>query len=79
MIADKTGRVVWHDLFTDNAGLSRSFYEGVAGWRYLTEHATDFAWGGGEKDFILALSGDVAGAGFVERHDRQGDLLGSIC
>ncbi|MEL6964940.1 MAG: VOC family protein [Pseudomonadota bacterium] len=71
MIADKTGQIVWHDLFTDDACLSKSFYKRVAGWHYVTEHATDFAWGGGEKDFILALSGDEAGTGFVEHHDRQ--------
>ncbi len=62
----KAGRIVWHDLFTTDLQVSRSFYERIAGWRYVTEHATDFAWGGGAKDFILALAGDEAGAGFVE-------------
>lgn len=63
---DKTGRVVWHDLFTGNRRRSMSFYQRVAGWNYKTEHATDFVWGGGAKDFVLALSGDEAGAGFME-------------
>lgn len=66
MTTDKTGRIVWHDLFTTDRPRSMSFYESVAGWHYVTEHATDFAWGGGEKDFVLALLGDEAGAGFAE-------------
>ena len=62
----KTGRIVWHDLFTGDRHRLMSFYQRVAGWAYKTEHATEFAWGGGEKDFVLALSGDEAGAGFAE-------------
>lgn len=65
-IANKTGRIVWHDLFTGDRERSMDFYQRVAGWRYETEHATDFAWGGGEKDFVLALLGNEAGAGFAE-------------
>ncbi|MCY6383622.1 VOC family protein [Hoeflea prorocentri] len=66
MIAEKLGRVVWHDLFTRNRKRAMAFYQRLAGWRYVTEHATDFAWGGGEKDFVLALLADEAGAGFAE-------------
>lgn len=62
----KTGQIVWHDLFTSNRNRTMAFYEHVAGWSYQVERATDFAWGGGEKDFVLALSGDEAGAGFAE-------------
>lgn len=61
----KTGRIVWHDLFTGDRRGSMAFYERVAGWTYQIEHASDFAWGGGEKDFILALLGEEAGAGFA--------------
>ncbi len=71
MSADKMGRFVWHDLFTSDTRVSKSFYEGVAGWQFATEHATEFAWGGGENDFILALTGDEAGAGFVEYSHGQ--------
>lgn len=71
MNPDKIGRFVWHDLFTRDAGLSKSFYAGVASWHFATEHATEFAWGGGENDFILALIGDEAGAGFVEYSPGQ--------
>lgn len=65
MSKSKTGQVVWHDLFTPDTDRAMAFYKSVAGWSYVTEHATDFAWGGGEKDFILALSGDEAGAGIL--------------
>ncbi len=66
MTDDKTGRIVWHDLFTGDRQRSMAFYQRVAGWTYKVEHATDFAWGDGEKDFVLALLGDEAGAGFAE-------------
>ncbi|WP_430449671.1 VOC family protein [Rhodophyticola sp.] len=66
MTTSKTGQIVWHDLFTSNRERTIAFYESVAGWSYQFERATDFAWGGGEKDFVLALSGDEAGAGFAE-------------
>ncbi len=66
MTVDKAGRIVWHDLFTTDRQRAMAFYKRVAGWNYKTERATDFAWGGGEQDFVLALSGDEAGAGFVE-------------
>lgn len=66
MTVEKTGRIIWHDLLTDDRRRTMSFYQRVAGWSYQTEHATDFAWGGGEKDFMLALLGDEAGAGFAE-------------
>ncbi|MGP1283810.1 MAG: VOC family protein [Parasphingopyxis sp.] len=66
MTIDKTGQIVWHDLFTSDRPRSMAFYERVAGWHYETEHATDFAWGGGEKDFVLALLENEAGAGFAE-------------
>ncbi len=65
MTSEKTGQIVWHDLFTDGADTSRTFYAAVADWHYIIERAEDFAWGGGERDFILALSDDEAGAGFV--------------
>lgn len=66
MNENKIGRIVWHDLFTVRRTRSISFYEKVAGWRFVTEHAADLAWGGGEQDYVLALSGDEAGAGFAE-------------
>ncbi|MBO9436653.1 VOC family protein [Ruegeria sp. R13_0] len=62
---EKVGRIVWHDLFTPDVAASRSFYESVAGWSYIVEHATDFAWGGGHKDIVLAALDGEAGAGFV--------------
>ena len=69
MNSEKVGRIVWHDLFTRDVDASKRFYHGVAEWHFVTEHATDFAWGGGEGDFVLALLGDEAGTGFVESLD----------
>ncbi|MEO0360988.1 MAG: VOC family protein [Pseudomonadota bacterium] len=66
MTIAKTGLVVWHDLFTPNLERATAFFQRVAGWTFRTERAADFAWGGGEKDFVLALSGDEAGAGLAE-------------
>ncbi|WP_339692304.1 VOC family protein [uncultured Parasphingorhabdus sp.] len=66
MNAEKIGRIIWHDLFSSDRDGSMEFYRRVAGWHYETEHATDFAWGGGEKDFILALLDDEAGAGIAQ-------------
>lgn len=66
MTAGKEGRIVWHDLFTSDRQQSMLFYERVAGWTYKVEQATDFAWGGGKKDFVLAVLDNEAGAGLVE-------------
>lgn len=73
MTIDKIGRIIWHDLFTKDLKRSMAFYEQVAGWNYVTEHATDFTWGGGEKDFVLALLDEEAGAGFTETPPEQTD------
>ncbi|AAV95814.1 glyoxalase family protein [Ruegeria pomeroyi DSS-3] len=71
MTQSKAGQIVWHDLFTSDRARSMAFYQHVASWTYQIERATDFAWGGGEKDFVLALSGDEAGAGFAETPSGQ--------
>lgn len=76
MTTEKRGRIVWHDLFTPDAERSKSFYQDVAHWSYLTEHATDFAWGGGEKDFTLALLDGEAGAGIIDQ--TPGPVVGWI-
>ncbi|MEL6915206.1 MAG: VOC family protein [Pseudomonadota bacterium] len=73
MTRSKASQIVWHDLFTPDRARSMAFYERVAGWDYLVERATDFAWGGGEKDFVLALAGDEAGAGFAETPPNEED------
>jgi len=63
---DKLGRVVWHDLFTPDLERARIFYHRIAGWNYVSEHAEDFTWGGGERDYVLALLSGEAGAGLIE-------------
>ena len=62
----KIGKVVWHDLFTPERAHAMAFYQRLAGWRYVTEISSDFAWGDGEGQYVLALLGDEAGAGLVE-------------
>lgn len=66
MTTEKAGHIVWHDLFTPDRESSMAFFARVAGWAFVTERATDFAWGGGERDFVLALRDKEAGAGFAE-------------
>ncbi|MEM7774850.1 MAG: VOC family protein [Pseudomonadota bacterium] len=73
MDGDKIGRVVWRDLFAADRSRAVSFCEDLTGWTFVTEHARDFAWGGGEKDFVLAISENEAGAGFVETPDGLRD------
>ncbi|MFD1156934.1 VOC family protein [Roseovarius aestuarii] len=65
MGTDKTSQAVWHDLFTTDRERAMSFYQSLAAWEYVTEHATDFAWGGGTQDYVLALKEGEAGAGIV--------------
>jgi len=43
MGTDKTSLIVWHDLFTTDRQRAISFYQSLAAWEYVTEHATDFA------------------------------------
>ncbi|MFC3615364.1 VOC family protein [Lutimaribacter marinistellae] len=71
MTQSKAGQIVWHDLFTSDRERSMDFYQHIADWTYQVERATDFAWGGGEKDFVLALLGDEAGAGFAVTPPRH--------
>ncbi|WP_170347581.1 VOC family protein [Ruegeria atlantica] len=68
MTKEKVGRIVWHDLFTPDVEASRAFYDSVAGWSYIVEHATDFAWGGGQNDYVLATLDGEAGAGIVSQN-----------
>lgn len=67
MTSDRTGRIVWHDLFTSDRTSAMAFYRALAGWNYVTENATDFAWGRGAQDYVLALMDAEAGAGLIER------------
>ncbi len=71
MTKPKAGQIVWHDLFTSDRERSMAFYGRVANWTYQVERATDFAWGGGEKDFVLAISDNEAGAGIAETPTNQ--------
>ncbi len=73
MKLQKLSKIIWHDLFSSDRQRSADFYRRIAGWHFETEHSTDFAWGGGEKDFILALLDGEAGAGIAETPDTLQD------
>lgn len=49
--------------------------ECISGWSYRVEHPKDFAWGGGDTGFILALSGDEADRDVPCGGDTSGDDL----
>lgn len=58
------GKVVWHDLVTEDMGAARRFYSGLFGWTF--EDATDR----GDNDYVLARDGGVYVAGFVSIEPR---------
>lgn len=61
-----TGKIVWHDLITDDVGQVKRFYSGVLGWTFEdTTHPN-----GG--DYTLILSGDRFVAGIVQLADPSG-------
>lgn len=64
--ADKTGRIVWHDLFTPDLNASENFYGRVASWDFIKESTEDYVWGRGKGEFTLALLNGEAGSGLTE-------------
>ena len=61
------GKVVWHDLVTEDIDAARRFYGELFGWTF--EDAADA--GSSRNDYIVARQGDIYVAGFVpiERPD----------
>ena len=55
-----TGKVVWHDLMTEDLDSARRFYSGVLGWTFDTTQ------GPGGQEYAVASSGNVYVAGMVE-------------
>lgn len=53
------GKVVWHDLVTEDLEAARRFYGGLFGWTF--EEST----GAGGRDYVLARQGDTYVAGLV--------------
>jgi predicted enzyme related to lactoylglutathione lyase len=60
------GKMVWHDLITEDLAAARRFYGGLFGWTF--EEAN----GGRRQDYVVAISGDVYVAGMVSV-DRPDD------
>ncbi len=53
------GKVVWHDLITDDLDSARNFYGGLFGWTF------DNTSGGRGEEYVVARNGDVIVAGLV--------------
>lgn len=53
------GKVVWHDLITEDLASSRAFYEGMFGWTFETSK------GARGEEYLLARSGAVVVAGLL--------------
>ncbi len=64
--APDVGRVVWHDLVTNDVGAATRFYADLFGWTYQIEHAERFAWTSGEADYPLIVASGVAHGGVVD-------------
>ena len=62
----EVGRIVWHDLLTNEVAKAKNFYAELLGWKYQIEHASDFAWNSGEADYPLILANGEAHGGFVD-------------
>ena len=55
-----TGKVIWHDLMTEDLDSARRFYSGVLGWTFDTTQ------GPGGQEYAVASSGNVYVAGMLE-------------
>jgi predicted enzyme related to lactoylglutathione lyase len=55
------GKVIWHDLVTEDIDAARRFYGGLFGWTFEDAATT----GSMREDYIVARSGDLFVAGFV--------------
>ncbi|MEM8614697.1 MAG: VOC family protein [Cyanobacteria bacterium P01_H01_bin.105] len=64
-IKAKVGRVIWHDLLTQDDTKVRHFYADLLGWKYQIEHTSNFVWKLGEAEYPLILANGEAHGGFV--------------
>ena len=55
------GKVIWHDLVTEDIDAARRFYGGLFGWTFEDAARS----GSTREDYIVARSGDLFVAGFV--------------
>jgi predicted enzyme related to lactoylglutathione lyase len=53
------GKVIWHDLISEDLTSSRAFYEGMFGWTFEASTGTR------GEEYLLARSGDVLVAGLI--------------
>ena len=57
--------LIWHDLLTQDVAKARHFYANLLGWKYQTEHASNFVWRHGEAEYPLILANGEAHGGLV--------------
>lgn len=55
-----SGKVIWHDLITEDLDSARTFYSGVLGWTFEESQRRS------GRDYAVASSGNVYVAGIVE-------------
>ncbi len=60
------GKVIWHDLETDDLARAKKFYAGMFGWDFRDYHATG-------TDYAVAMSGGRPVAGMLQRRIRKGE------
>ncbi|EDX83018.1 glyoxalase family protein [Synechococcus sp. PCC 7335] len=65
-IKAEVGRVIWHDLLTQDVTKARNFYADLLGWKYQIEHASNSVWKPGEASYPLILANGEAHGGFVD-------------
>lgn len=58
--------IIWRELLCREAGAAREFYATVFGWDFVTERATDFAWGSGPGAYHLVKADTGIHAGIAE-------------
>lgn len=60
------GRIVWHDLMTNDVEGSMNFYSELLNWEYQIEHAEDSVWKSGEGHYPLIKVSGQAHGGIVD-------------
>lgn len=58
--APLTGKIIWHDLITEDTASAQAFYSGLLGWTFENVEASD------RKDYVVARLGDIYVGGIKE-------------
>lgn len=71
MNGEHTGRIVWHDHLSDDAGRARRFYEELVGWKVEV-------WKPGEMDYPMIMAGEQGHGGFGPAQGAPPHWLGHV-